>query len=943
MSFRSNGRADDGDVEGYRRRARRPRIRSNEIMMRSLWWCVGIIPVMALPVAALEVNLVANGDFSAATDGQPREWATSGSPAHVSQTLRVEHDDSGKPFARLVCTRCEGQGGDTHAMLAQNGMVALKRNQLYRFSCRLRATGLKSRTVGVAIQETQGWLPTGLFTEFTLSPAWQPYETLFRATRDVGPTGRLQIWFAEPGTLDVADVAIVEVTAERIVPTDTIAATEANNLVPNGSFELGGTGWSSMGAGIGWGDFDHLHGTIHDDGGTHGDKFLRIALGDDRTPVLYFDYFEPQVKRERRVLAATVGWIHVEKGAAYTIGCDLRASADHVRAVLGVRTEDPADGSRNDCSQTVELTTAWRRYSHTFRPEHEWLFVFAGPDLVEEGRVHVDIDAVQLEKAERATSFEPRSEVEFAIEPKEPAGIFVEGESAALALRVRNHAATPAAVSLEVQATDYADQPLALPPLSLEVPPQRLLSREVVLPADWRGYYHLHATARCGDASAAADLRLVIVPRPTAGDSVCGINHAFVSARQIRLAAKAGVTWYRDWSLKWQHIEPSPGKFLWERGDVQLDRVLREGVRVLPLLPPFPSAGWNSDAPATLADGSGYPESRLRASFAPVDPRGLEEFVGKAVRRYKDRIHVWEFLNEPVYTSYALSADRENRLGGKHYAPADYVALLGVAARGMRAADPTCKVLGGIAGPPKTLTREVIEAGCLQHVDIFNLHIYPGKRAPESYVPEMQELLALMDAHGGRKPIWMTEFSYYGTDILPRRPFIPRPDNWSEERLLADERQCADYTVRFFLVMLAHGVEKVFLHSGASGRVNDPNFECALFDYGSAPRKLFAALAVLTHLVGERPECVGQSPLGQYGQVVAFETGHHALIAVWSEAGAGDPPVALPADEHLQILDVVGRPLPLDPVALSSSPTYLLGPSGQARRLFESLVHSCHP
>ena len=230
---------------------------------------------------------------------------------------------------------------------------------------------------------------------------------------------------------------------------------------------------------------------------------------------------------------------------------------------------------------------------------------------------------------------------------------------------------------------------------------------------------------------------------------MCGINHAFVSAAQIHLAGKAGVTWYRDWSLKWQHIEPSKDEFRWERSDVQIDRVLDQGVSVLPLLPPFPSAGWNSDAPASLAAGRSYPANRLRAAFAPKDPNELAEFVAKAVRRYKDRVHLWEFLNEPVYTSYALPADREGKLGGKRYTPADYVALLAVAAQGMRQADPACKVMGGIGGSPTTLTQEVIQAGCLKHVDIFNLHLYPGQRAPESYAGEMKSLLAVMDAHGG--------------------------------------------------------------------------------------------------------------------------------------------------------------------------------------------------
>ena len=357
------------------------------------------------------------------------------------------------------------------------------------------------------------------------------------------------------------------------------------------------------------------------------------------------------------------------------------------------------------------------------------MFVLAGPDLAEEQRVDVDVDAIQLEKGDRATRFQPRTGLEFAIEPSQPAGIFIEGESNALTLRLCNHMATPATVAVNFQTTDYADKPAWLESVLVYAPPKTPIQRDLLLPVDWKGYYRICATAKTARKAERSELRIAIVPRPAAGDSVCGINHAFVSADQIRLASKAGVTWYRDWSLKWQHIEPAKGEFHWELGDRQIDRVLREAVRVLPLLPPFPSADWNSDAPASLAIGKSYPDIRLRASFAPKDPKELAEFVGKAVRRYKDRIHFWEFLNEPVYTSYALPA----KLGGKGYTPADYVALLAVAAKGMRDADPACKVMGGIAGPPATRTREVIEAGCLKHVDIFNLHVYPDKRPPESY------------------------------------------------------------------------------------------------------------------------------------------------------------------------------------------------------------------
>ena len=458
------------------------------------------------------VNLVSNGDFSQAVNGKPEKWSTSGSPANVSQSLSVEKEADGKPFARLVCTRCERHGGDSHAMLAQNGVVNLATDHLYQFSCRMRATGLASRTVSIALQETQGWLSSGLSSEFTVGPSWKPYKITFRAVRDVGPTGRLQIWFAEPGTLDVADVRILEAASQKIEFTDVVAPTGGKNLVPNGSFELGGAGWSSLGTGVGWGDLDRLHGTIENAPGTPGKSFLRIPLGGDRTPVLYFDYFEPQAKRELRPLAANLRWIRVDNGAAYTLSCDMRASVAGVRAVLGARARDPSAGNWIDYSKPLELTTSWQRYSLTFRPQRDWLFVFAGPDLAQDERVDVDIDTVQLEKGDQATPFQPRTDLEFAVELGQRAGIFTEGEPATLVLRLCNQAAAPATVAVEFQATDYGDKPASLPPVSVDVPAESAVRREVPLPAEWKGYYQIHANAKVGGKTETADVRIAIVP-----------------------------------------------------------------------------------------------------------------------------------------------------------------------------------------------------------------------------------------------------------------------------------------------------------------------------------------------------------------------------------------------------------------------------------------------
>ena len=463
------------------------------------------IPMSLLAQPSAPANLVVNGDFRQVVAGKPDKWSASGSKADVTQTLSAEKDADGKPFARLVCTRCERRDSDSHAMLTQFGQIKLAEDQLYEFTCRMRASGLRSRTVGIAIQETNGWQMSGLYDQVSLGAAWRQCRIVFRAERDIGPTGRLQIWFSEPGTLDVSEVRIVELAAQPEEFTDVVPPGGGKNLAFNGSFELGGAGWTSMGTGAGWGDLSGLHGAIETSGGSQGKSFLRIPLGGGRTPVLYFDYFEPVARPQLRALAASLGWIKVEKGQAYVLSADLRASVDGTQAVLGVEACNPSAGV-NTYDQRLKLTTAWKRYSVMFRPQRGYVFIYAGPDLAQDQRVDVDLDAVQLEKSDKATDFQPHGELEFAVEPAQASGIFVEGEPAVLRLRLCNNGAVPATAAVKLTATDFSDKAVPLPSETVEMGPRETTSRTFRLPADWKGYYRIHATVQAGGKSESADV-----------------------------------------------------------------------------------------------------------------------------------------------------------------------------------------------------------------------------------------------------------------------------------------------------------------------------------------------------------------------------------------------------------------------------------------------------
>lgn len=900
--------------------------------------------VSALALVAGPPNLVANGDFRNVEAGRPVSWETSGDSGRVSQDLTVVTED-GRSCARLRCTRIEGEGGAVHAMLAQVGVVELQEGALYTFSCRARHEGIRGSSVSVAISDMSVWANCGLEKGLGLDRSWREFRFVFRATRTVGKSSRLQFWFAETGTLCVADVRIEPAQEQRVEFTEVVSEPTGRNLVPNGSFALGGAGWSTQGLQAGWGNMARLHGLVVTGGPPTRPEFLRIPMGDGRTPVLGFDYFQPVMRMQTRALAANRRWIPVSTDAEYTLSADMRASVEGTRAWMGYTALDP-DGARWNARQDgrqITLTSQWRRFTFTFRPPRRYLFVMLGPDLERDRRVDVDVDNVMLNAGSVAAPYEPRAPIEVAVEP--PAGgVTVAGRKAEMVVRVANASPPPfprpirgregwGSVTVHLRARDYFDRAAPLPPAVVSVPATGTAVRRVAVPASWRGWYGIQVTTD-GASVVTTDIRLSIVPTPTVtsrgsgegrvgAPTVLGMNHAFPDPWLIPLARMAGIGEYRDWSLKWEHIEPRPGEFRWDIADAQIDRVLRAGAGVMALLPPFPSAEWSSEAPASLRK-PGYPGERIRQAYAPTDPAQLAAFASRAVSRYKDRVRVWEFLNEPIYTDYSLPRER--------YGPVDYVRLLRPVAAAIRAEYPRARIMGGAGAGAGGVTRDLIEAGLLDHIDILNLHMYPGLRAPEGYIAEMDRLLAEMDRRGKRKPIWITEFSYYGADNLPRTPFMPDSGDWAEERLVQDERQCADYTIRYCAIMLARGCEKVFLHSGSSGSVNMPSFECCLFDYGGAPRKVAPALANLAAMLGPKPRSVpvGKLPEGVYAS--AFETATRSVVVVWTTGLGGR--LRVPAGTRCT--DIVGNPL-TGAVALSGSPVYLTGPAGQVRRLIAAI------
>lgn len=874
-------------------------------------------------VAAEPQNLIRNPQFTEqAKPGRPADWQTSGDSKRVEQRLSVEPGREGRAAARLTCTRIEPGSSASHAMLCQMG-VPLAQGAQYRVSFWAKADGLADGVVSVALSDTSDWTNLGLQDQFRVGGQWSQYEGVLVATRNAEKTVRFQIWFGSTGTLWIDDVRIERVVGSLYRPNHVIDSAGQANLVPNASFECGDDGWGSSEPerdGHWGGGLNHLIGQIDRRVAYDGQASLRIELGGQQTPVRYFDYFELQRQPTLAPLAANQGWIEVEPNRPYRLSVWMKAGADETPGLLAVREF----GGRTQRT-AVRITPQWHRYELGFKPASRWCYVMAGPDLrttretpQPPATATVWLDAVQLEAGAQATPFIPRSALELGLSTDRPGNVFSTDETAVISAHVQAaDGQTP--VSVEATVRDFFDRIVLRTTIPSQSPaptkPAAARSYRLELPRQpnrLAGFLTLEVRAAQASQSDTRSLRLAIVPSAPR-ESRFGVNHAYPWPHLLDLCRKNGLLWVRDWSLKWSDIEPEPGRFDFAEADLQIDRPRRHGLSVLAMVP-FPSSNWSSSAPASVPVSNAYPASRERIAFAPREAGGLSRFVEKTVAHYRDRIEWWQVFNESLYTSYSLP--RKEGYDGKTYA-----GLTQAFVEGARRADPKCKILAGLGGLHQGQLmnewEQFFAAGGAKGVDAIDIHHYPRLQAPEYIEPLLTDFRALMARHGQRQPIWLTEFGYYADDDL-----VTVPARFSGfDRPLPSERMQAAYAVRWSVIMLAAGVDKLFHHAGTCDSLDADSLQGVFFQYGGAPKRIYAAQAIMARWLTPATKFVKKVDCGAHGRAYLFAAGEQALAVAWTpEAFSAE---RLARDARVSAFDLMGRPIAEASLPLEETPIYL--------------------
>lgn len=875
--------------------------------------------------AADEANLVANGSFeeSRQKPGVPDDWSVSGNRP-IQQQVTLDTGRDGRRCGKLECTAFTAGGPANHAMLCQVGQVRLRQGQWYRLSLWAKAQAIEEGAVEVALTNMAGWENGGLADAFLPHANWEHFEFLIRAKADVpAATSRLQFWFKCTGMLWLDDVTLTEWhEGQRWLPA--IATDGVKNFVPNSSFECGAANWGSFTWGLsGWaGNLYRLEGTLANDAAQHGRTSLQIALDPQHLPVYWFDYYEPVRQPVRRVLVANRGWFQVRPGEKLTLSAWLRADADGVIAHLAAN-EAPNRLQR----KAVTVGPQGRRYAFTFTPTQPFLFIAVGLDLEASQRdaARLSVDAIQLERGDQATDYEPRQTVESFVETGVTGNVFRDAaQGATFHVRAYNDSPAPQKLAGKLAVTDFFDRTAAEHAVELAVPARSAASQTVaqVCPGQ-RGFFRAQWTA--GDAAQSLRCALIEPAAAQTGDSPLGFNHAYPWDFLVQLTHDAGVVWWRDWSAKWQTVEPEQGRFDFAVPDEQIRRVLRLDGQVEVLLP-FPSAAWSTAArPEEIAKAApqpGYLRSRLPLAYAPRDLADFGKYAAEVVRRYRQEqphaVTHYQLLNEPIYTNYALP----RQFG---YQLADYLKLLEVGSRAMKAVDPSCRIVGGISANLRAdLTHEFVAQGGLRWVDVVDLHLYDAPRPVETFEAPFRSFAELLQKHGGPKPVWITEWGCYADDDPACVPHTVGDDTMNRCRW-SSERAATEHMVKFAALSFAYGVRKIFFHAGTCGPINGPDAGGVLFEYGGAPRKMYAGAAALTRLLGVPQSC--EQIIHRAGvRAYIFRTAGRSVAIAWQDNGQTK---RLKPTPPVTAWDIMGNELPTGEVVLGESPLYLAAPTAK--------------
>jgi len=853
-------------------------------------------------------NLLRNGDFEQIENGKPAFWRLDERPN--SATISLDKGRDGGHSLRLEAKEFK----EGWIIVCQDNTVMVEAGRHYRLTFWHRAQNLSKPVEGarVALYRIEPWTNAGLRdTTFIPGREWARTTISFTASQTCSNT-RLEFWLCQTGILWLDDVSLVLAEDEEL-PAVLLPRAGVANLVPNSSFELGGVGWATLG-------WDTLLGQLDSTTAADGSKSWRFELAPGKYPEFWQDWPDPQHNPVYDLGLANLGWLEMTKGKPFTFSAALKSDPPGLPVRMWVHGIHGAIAAHE-----VRASGEWRRESFTFTPTRNFGFVVVQPLIAkpQEQRATLWVDAVRLTEGANIGDFAPRRPVEVGLSTPVTANIFDLGNPPRLLVDMFRWRDEPA--TLKIAVTDFDNRPIWQQrfPLQGRVGEKQRFTVEPKLPGT--GFYRAEWLVQGQGWREEGRMRFAVIfpwlARFAKAEAFFGMNHPYPSDLRMWLARRCGIGWTRDWSLGWDVVEKEKGLFDWTAAREVIQRDLQFGFHVQACLG-HPSSRWASsaDAQAKTHTGEGEPAYRW---FAPRNMDDWENYVFNVVKEWKNIIRHYEILNEPWW-KYP---------GGKEMTAEEYVAFARHGFIAAKRADPGCTVIAGQGGSPADDKRygDLYAAGLLQWCDAVCFHPY-GEFSQKSF----DGMFRLMEKHGGRKPVWNTEYAIWADED----PDPTTAQNYLAFRGSNAESLAAEAIVRHHTRMLSAGFRgnmQHIHHWPLRANTETLPFDM-LFEYGGLPRKTYVAMNVQAWLIPP-----GSVPAGHGGDddgisVYVFRHGGRRIAVIWAARDTLLTPSqrGVLARRGSRLFNIMGNPIP-PPATLTTRPIYVETDASGAVSLLRTL------
>ncbi|MBI5394008.1 MAG: hypothetical protein HZA91_01790 [Verrucomicrobia bacterium] len=694
-------------------------------------------------------------------------------------------------------------------------------------------------------------------------------------------------------TADSSTVLLAAACAFAAVASVTVALAE--NVLPNGSFELGMCNWYWQAtdadvfqarAAVEWED---LLPDVREEGAWHGQRCVRLALG------------------ERQRMMARSGWMQLPAKQPRTFSIFLKRARTDANAVSGeveLWVESPAGGGRSVVGR-VKPTGAWQRFSVT-QPAGLAAGGWVRAGVRVDGPQAVEMDAAQLEAGDKATAFATRLAAEVAVTAASSDHWFTGDDTPTLVAAVATcEPQGPATRQVRLVATDFNGREIFAREVTVNMNTNKLPVALAPLTARAFGNFRVRAElvgAEPDHDETQLNVTRPVAMRPPARASVFGATLR-LKRGDFDLAEKMGVRWLRlPLVTQWFVVEPKRDQWHWF--DEPLRAAWRRGLEVLGALDA--SAHWENDA----QDRGSRPEE-------------WDNYVRQTVGHYHRWIRAWEVWNEPDQPGLLAGRDQTDQLK-------NYVDLLKRTYAAAKEADPACLVVGGALGDAR-FAPKLIELGALPAMDVLSLHMRSASALEdfETRKPSLAELLgavrAAMKARGGEKPVWITAGGLNNVGSSYREGRVDGP--WRANRKTT-ARDAAALLARQYAIAMASGVEKFFYDIAAAPTAAEEE-ATGFTESDGSPTAVAAAYATASGLL-DGATFLKRHDLGGGARALEFQrAGENGRVLVaWATAETGVE-VAMPAgwaSAEVRALDVMGNLVVREgaKARLTRSPAYLV-------------------